>query len=117
MISLMEPVIQFLNEVAQETRHREITGEEGPLLRALEGDERDLFEIVSSFAASRKKSVTTTFKRPPRRAMHTPVPNEQSIQFSRPKDEIATLKKFFEVGSGKAAGEAAWDFVFDVEDL
>jgi hypothetical protein len=42
---------------------------------------------------------------------------EQSIQFKRPKSEIDTLKGYFGVTAGSRAGEKAWEFVFEVEDL
>jgi hypothetical protein len=117
MIALMEPVIRFLDDVKQETAFRNATGKVGPLLQALDGDEQDLFDAIGKLSTAKGRSVTHAFKRPPRTVLETPEPTEQSIQFSRPKDQIAVLKKFFGVGSGKAAGESAWDFVFEVEDL
>jgi histidine kinase/DNA gyrase B/HSP90-like ATPase len=118
MISQMEPVIRFLDDVAKETAHLQTNGKEGPLLPALEAEEKTLFEIVAGLPnGGRRKTFTRRFKRPQRKFVDKPTQNEQSIQFRRPKDEIATLKKFFEVNTGKAAGEEAWKFVFDVEDL
>jgi hypothetical protein len=117
MISQMEPVIRFLDDVAKETAHLQTNGEEGPLLPALEAEEKTLFKIVADLPGSRHKTFSRPFKRPQRKFVDKPTQNEQSIQFRRPKDEIATLKKFFEVTSGKAAGEEAWEFVFEVEDL
>jgi hypothetical protein len=117
MISQMEPVIRFLDDVAKETAHLQTNGEEGPLLPALEADEKTLFEIVAGLPNGSRKTFDRPFKRPPRKFVDKPTPNEQSIQFSRPKDQIATLKKFFDVRSGKAAGEEAWDFVIEVEGL
>lgn len=117
MISLMEPVIRFLTDVANETAHRQATGAEGPLLPALEEDDETLFEIVPSLPNGRDTTIDRPFQRPSRKFTDKPTQNEQSIQFNRPKDEIASLKKFFEVSSGKAAGEEAWDFVLEVEGL
>ena len=38
------------------------------------------------------------------------------IQFVRPKSEITRMKRFFGVQSAGRAGEAAWNYVLEVED-
>ncbi len=117
MVALMEPVIRFLDDVDKETTQVREGEELGPLLTALEGDEDDLFAVLDRLARSKRKAVTREFKRPAKAKPESSGPPEQSIQFRRPKSEIDVLKDYFEVRSATRAGESAWEFVFQVEDL
>jgi Histidine kinase-, DNA gyrase B-, and HSP90-like ATPase len=117
MISLMEPVVRFLDGVDAETTHVREGGAPGPLLKSLESDEDDLFEVLETLP--KKKTVTREFVRPDR--VELPEldhgPPTQSIQFERPKEEIDRMKRHFGVRAAYAAGEEAWDYVIDAEDL
>src|SRR4029077_4228684 len=117
MIGLMEPVIRFLDYVDDESTHVRNGGDPGPLLEALDTDETTLFAALETLGDKRGKNVSRPFKHPARVPLKEPESTTQSIQFTRSKDEIEILKDFFDVRSGKAAGEHAWDFVFEVEDL
>jgi len=117
MIALMEPVIRFLDDVDKETTHVNNGGDPGPLLTALDVDEESLFEVLEQAPAKSRRSTTREFQRPERLITEDPAPTTQSIKFVRPKDEVATLKDFFGVSSASKAGEHAWQFVFEVEDI
>ena len=118
MIALMEPVIRFLDDVDKETTNVNNGGEPGPLLNALDVDEEEsLFEVLEDAPAKSRRSFTREFKRPDRVILEAPSPTTQSIQFVRSKDEVAALKKFFGVSSASKAGEHAWEYVFEVEDI
>lgn len=113
MVSLMEPVIRFLDDLDRErTRARE-TGQPGPLMKAFEVKERPLFAVIASMGDKARERL---FKRPEATAPPAPPRTEQSIQFTKPKSEIQRMKRYFKVSSAGQAGAAAWQYVIEVED-
>jgi len=114
MVELMEPVVRFLDEVDRENTDARKTGREGPLLKALAVKERPLFDVLKT--APRGRRAEREFSRPPAKPRQ-PEPAKQSIQFSRPKEEVERMKEYFGVTSAGAAGEQAWEYILEVEEL
>jgi hypothetical protein len=116
MISLMEPVVRFLDDVSEEIAviNEKQLDDPGPLVQALSARERSLFDVLDKLPRSAK--VDRPFHRPAATLVKPP-PTTQSIQFRRSRDEIAKMKKHFRVRSAYAAGEAAWEYVLEAEDL
>ena len=115
MIEAARPVIDFLNAVKDEqdearTARDEGTEEPDELQVALGGASKVAVEDLtqpSSFSAPARDRRVSTPARTGRR--------KQSIQFTRPVDQINALKAFFEVPSASAVGEQCFDYVYDEE--
>jgi Histidine kinase-, DNA gyrase B-, and HSP90-like ATPase len=116
MISLMEPVVRFLDDVSEEIAvvNEQQRDDPGPLVEALSASERSFFDVLDRLP--KRTKIDRPFRRPAATFVKPP-PTTQSIQFSRPRDQIDRMKKHFRVRSAYAAGEAAWDYVFEAEDL
>jgi len=103
MITMMRPVIDFLNRLDAEKDCRE---EPAMLTEAVEGAEKaDLQSIVASpnFIAN----VESVIK--------TPVQQMQRIQYHKPKDQVKIVKDVLRVLSFKEVGEKTFDYFFERE--
>jgi hypothetical protein len=85
------------------------------LLQALEVEEEtSLFDVIES--VPKKKTYQRSFVHPAP-TVKKPSSTNQTIQFSRPRVEIEAMKDFFGVSSARQAGEEAWEYVLNEEEL
>ena len=115
MIEAARPVIDFLNAVKDEQEEARTARDEGievpdELQMSLDGASpvavEDLTQPSRFSAPARTRRVSTPARTGPKR---------QSIQFTRPVEQINELKGFFEVTSASAVGEQCFDYVYDEE--
>jgi hypothetical protein len=101
MVELMRPVIDFLNvldaDIEEHTRDR------SPMLKAL---------IDTPLVKYESLALRTEFAVPAVEQLEEVVPYTK-IQYSRPLDEVAILKKALGLGSGKAVGERTFDIALE----
>lgn len=99
MVEMMRPVIDFLNEVAEDID--ENTSEASPL-----------FQVVTQTPSAKADSIRNkaTFVAP-HRGDRAYAPRTAKIQYSRPLTDIAVLKDALGVSSAKAVGERTFDLI------
>ncbi|MFZ5748731.1 MAG: ATP-binding protein [Pseudomonadota bacterium] len=97
MIELMRPVIDFLNELDADIE--EHGRDRSPLLQAL---------ISTPLVKYENLPMTAEFEVPSIDGLPDVVPYTK-IQYSRPVDDVAELKRILGVGSAKAVGERTFD--------
>lgn len=96
MLALMRPVIDFLNRLDKETEDPD--------------DERPLNDMLTKARAEPYNKTTvyaTVFN--PKAPARPAKPKTTSIQFRRPSSEVDDLVEALGTGSGRKAGEFAWD--------
>lgn len=106
MISIMQPVIRFLDAVDRDSDKPEGAR---PLVELLERSSNSTAIIDLS------PSERFEYEKPP----PPPPPRERviTIQYQKPRRLVDAVKKSLRVGSGRAAGEATFDYYVDQEDI
>ena len=118
MIEAARPVIDFLNAVKDEQEEARTARDEG----IAEPDDLQMALDGASAVAVEGLTQPSSFSAPARaRRVSTPARTErrrQSIQFTRPVEQINELKAFFEITSASAVGERCFDYVYgeEIED-
>jgi hypothetical protein len=106
LVSLMRPIIDFLNDLHDEgTDYFNKKLEEKYLQKQVDAANlKDFLKvtIAAQFSAPTQKSLAKEN-------------DEVTIKFARGKDEVDQLKKFFQVSSPKDVGEKAFDYVYERE--
>ena len=106
MVSMMQPVVRFLDAVDRDNENPE---GQRPLVRLLE-------RSANATTITRlSPSEQFEYRRPP----PPPPPAERmmTIQYQKPKRLIDVVKKSLRVGSARAAGEATFDYYVDQEGI
>ena len=106
MMTLMRPVIDFLNRLKEEKTGRQDSDDKGPLQSAL--------EEASSTAVT---DVTTRplFSAPTSKAKLISGPKMQRIQYDASLDQVEAVKKAINASSWKEVGEKTFQYFFKAE--
>jgi len=105
MVTLMRPVINFLNALHDE-RPKIPEGGERPLEKAVESARRF---ILSEVDTSSEQFVA------PKPISHKPEPKTRRIQYDKPIDDIELVKEFFGVSTFKEVGERTFEYFLKME--
>ncbi|MBI1928740.1 ATP-binding protein [Candidatus Poribacteria bacterium] len=105
MVTLMRPVINFLNDLHDE-RQEIPEGGERPLEKAVESAKR---VSLSKVDTSSEQFVA------PKAISHKPKPKTGRIQYDKPIDEIELVKDFFDVSTFNEVGERTFEYFLKME--
>lgn len=105
MVSLMRPVIDFLNRLKEEREGQQEETDAGPLE-----------ELVDAASGARLAKVdeNSTFDAP-RRVKSTREPETGRIQYNKPLAEIKEAKRALKVSTQRAVGERTFDYFYERE--
>ena len=105
MIEMMRPVIDFLNQLTQET-------DEGPLEMAVKT--ATLFNLSDFTEPSDQFIVSPTFVAP-KPVPVPPKPEIANILYAKPKTQVERAKEVLGVKSYKEVGEKTFDYFYELE--
>lgn len=107
MMSLMRPVIDFLNRLKEEKQGKDDPAEKGPLESMLEQ------AIPTSVALATTRSL---FEIPSIKSKPKPSgPRLQRIQYDAPLEQVLAVKKALKAASYKEVGEKTFQYFFNAE--
>lgn len=102
MITLMRPVIDFLNKLDSE--------------KEVENDDKPLEEAVDNARLASVTEVQTSSRfLAPKPTPRPPLPRTGRIQYNKPLDKIGKVKKVLKVSSFMAVGEKTFDYFYEKE--
>lgn len=107
MITIMRPIIDFLNKVKEEKEADEIK-DPGPLESTINSAQ------YVKVADLNTKNLPKTFKSPQPISIK-PKPKQGHIAYNKPLSEITKVKKVLKVTSLKEVGERTFEFFYDSE--
>jgi hypothetical protein len=104
MISLMKPVIEFLNKVAAERSEYE------------NDEERELEKVINTAELVKySNALTSSYFVQPLIDIARNAPSTRRIQYSKPSEEIEAVKKKLNVRTLKEVGEKSFDYYYQME--
>ena len=110
MISMMRPVITFLNYLKKE-RENDTPQEDRVLNMAVEAAEiQPLSQIVSV-----EENLSDVFIYPKPTPKPKRIANEGRIQYYRPNDKIEMVKRTLDVKTNQEVGQKTFDYYFEME--
>jgi hypothetical protein len=102
MITLMRPVIDFLNRLDAE--------------KQVESDYKPLMEAVDNARLASVTEVQTSSRfLAPKPTPRSPLPRTGRIQYNKPLDKIDKVKKILKISSFTAVGEKTFDYFYEKE--
>lgn len=107
MMTLMRPVVDFLNRLKEEKQGKQESDEKGPLESILEAATPTAVATVSTRSLFAMPSVKSKPK--------PSGPTMQKIQYEAPLDEVLAVKKAIKATSFKEVGERTFRYFYNAE--
>ena len=107
MMTLMRPVVDFLNRLKDEKQSKEDEGQKGPLEKMMD---------AAKPVAVTEVETRSIFESPPIKVKQKPMgPKLQKIQYDAPVRKVEQVKKALGVHSFKEVGEKTFDYFYEAE--